>query len=88
MDAPTQLLRKSKMDYENVVWSCIADDGAWLIRVVGVGERTAVLQVLNNETQDIIHEEPTGLSYGAIFGPDIDDVNRWGNRALEIIDSQ
>jgi len=31
--------------------------------------------------------EATHISYGARFGPDMDDVTTWQNRACEIVDA-
>lgn len=34
-----------------------------------------------------LHVEPTDLSFGAVFGPDISDVAGWQDRAQQIVDS-
>jgi hypothetical protein len=33
-----------------------------------------------------IHREVVGLSYGAIFGPDVTDVSEWQRIAVEFVD--
>lgn len=34
----------------------------------------------------VLLEEPVGVSYGAPFGPDVDDVAAWQERAVTFID--
>jgi hypothetical protein len=33
-----------------------------------------------------LHVEPTSLSYGALFGPDVSDVAGWQDRAQQVVD--
>lgn len=35
----------------------------------------------------LLHEEPTTVSYDAIFGPDAYDVQEWQNLSLNIVDN-
>jgi hypothetical protein len=37
------------------------------------------------DDKEILREE-VGLSYGARFGPDVDDVNLWGQMVINTID--
>jgi len=34
-----------------------------------------------------LHVEPTNLSFGAVFGPDVSDVADWQSRAQQVVDS-
>jgi len=35
----------------------------------------------------LLHEEPTTVSYDAIYGPDIADVQEWENLGIDIVDN-
>lgn len=52
-------------------------------RIVNEG----VLKIVNIETKEVLHTEPVMLSYGAIFGPDIDDVQDWADKAIAVVDN-
>lgn len=41
----------------------------------------------HSDADKLIHSEFTPLAYGALYGPDVDDVNRWLDRGIEIVDS-
>lgn len=70
-----------------IIWSDTVDD-RWLVKVIRTSDRTGTLVIQDRANEDkIIHEESVGLSYGAIFGPDTDDVASWQDRAIKIIDA-
>jgi hypothetical protein len=71
-----------------VIWDVTVDDKSWLVRVLDDGHYRGKLQIIKMDTDELIYEESVGLSYGAEFGPDIDDVGQWMKKSLEIIDSQ
>jgi hypothetical protein len=69
-----------------VWWSRL--DGRYQIEVQRLDERQGVLRIFdhaNGNTQ--IHDEPVGLSYGAVFGPDVADVDDWRERAVRVVDA-
>lgn len=37
---------------------------------------------------DLLLEQEVTLSYGAMYGPDVDDVASWQNQVMELIDNQ
>lgn len=41
----------------------------------------------HNDGDKLIHSQPVGVSYGAMFGPDMADVSAWCEVACQIIDS-
>jgi len=49
-------------------------------------ERTGLLKV--TKENQVLLEREVGLSYGATFGPDIEDVEFWQEMILEFIDNQ
>lgn len=40
------------------------------------------------EKEKLLMEEETFLSYGAKFGPDIADINKWQDRCCNFIDNE
>ncbi len=40
------------------------------------------------EGQTVLFSKEVSVSYGAVFGPDIADVQTWQNMALDFIDAQ
>lgn len=45
------------------------------------------LTITDNRDGTILLDEQVPLSYGAVFGPDIGDVETWQERAVVLIDS-
>lgn len=70
------------------VWHNTVDQGTWDVRVERISAYRGVLIIKRADTDQEIHREEVGLSYQAIFGPDVDDVAAWQDRAIEVIDSQ
>lgn len=70
----------------NTIWGSVVD-GQWKVEAQQTGPGTAVLKIWNSDDQ-LVYEKPVTLSYGAIFGPDVDDVTQWQMKALEFIDAQ
>jgi hypothetical protein len=40
------------------------------------------------EDEVVLHKQTVGLMYNALFGPDIDDVRSWQERAVNFIDGR
>ena len=72
---------------EDVVWGNTLDNSTWGAKVVRTGDYTAELTVTELSTGEIVHREAVGLSYQALFGPDIDDVMNWQSRIVDVIDN-
>jgi hypothetical protein len=71
---------------ELVWWSRL--DNKYQIEVHRKGERAARLVIFDHSNNDkMLKGFDVGLSYGAIFGPDIDDVSAWQDMAVNFIDS-
>ncbi len=73
---------------EDVVWEGTVDDHTWHAKVVGIesNEYRGVLTVTRvSDDKEILCEE-VGLSFGAKFGPDVDDVNLWAQMVIGAID--
>lgn len=71
----------------DVVWQQTLDQGAYTLRVTRADEDTALLQVIDNETEEVIlTKDRLPLAYGARFGPDVDDVAEWQAMTIEAVD--
>ena len=73
--------------HPDLVWQATLD-GRYQIEVQRTGASTANLCIFDH--QDGNKELacwPVGLSYGAMFGPDVSDVGAWQDKALEFIDA-
>lgn len=67
----------------DIIWESTMDS-KYDVKVIGDGDYKGKLQIYEGEK--LLMEEPVGLAYGAIFGPDIDDVAQWQERAIEFVD--
>ena len=74
-------------DTFNIVWQSGVDDGTWHVKVVRLEPYKGQLTITNKDGA-VIHTEEVGLSYDALFGPDVADVGEWQGKALQVIDSQ
>ena len=72
-------------DPQLIWWSRL--DGRYQVEVQRSGERSAMLVIFDHANQGaLVHQENTELLYGARFGPDVQDVERWKERAVHVID--
>jgi len=69
------------------IWEAQLDD-IFDCTVIRTGERTGQLTVKENVNGNILLDKEVGLSYGALFGPDIDDVTLWQELCIEVVDKQ
>ena len=70
------------------IWTTTVDQGTWRARVEPIESNNyrGVLTVTRvSDDKEILREE-VGLSYGAIFGPDVSDLQLWGEMVLNSID--
>ena len=74
------------MSAEEPVWENTVDEGAWRCKVERTGDYTGVLTVVRVSDEEEILREEVGLSYQAIFGPDVDDVALWQTMCIQAID--
>lgn len=69
----------------NVVWTSTLD-GKYEITVTRSDDYLGELTVSQGDL--VLHRETVGLSYGAIFGPDVADVAEWQRIAVEFADGK
>lgn len=63
-------------------------DGHYDVRVLRT-EKTHVGTLRITDTRDgtVLLEETVSVSYGAVFGPDIADIELWQQRAITVVDA-
>jgi hypothetical protein len=71
------------------IWQANSDDDRFHVGVERTGGATARLIVCDmaKPNSDEIYNEEVGLSYGARFGPDVQDVEAWTRMATAAIDN-
>lgn len=71
------------------VWANTVDQGRFTVAVhPDPGDNYLGTLVVNvAESKEELLSRRVGLSYGAIFGPDVDDVNQWMALSIEVIDA-
>lgn len=70
----------------DVVWEATLDN-RYQIQVQRTDSHQGELIVYDPRTEKTLFQESTTLHYGARFGPDVADIQRWQQQALEVIDS-
>ena len=69
-----------------LVWEATVDTGKFKCSVERTGDRTGILKVKDVGLQKVLLEQSVGLSYGALYGPDADDVRYWQELSINAID--
>lgn len=70
----------------DVIWQQTMDDGAYTLRVTRINDDYGLLQVSVTDGEQL-HEQNVPLAYGAVFGPDIDDVFAWQTLCIDVVDN-
>jgi len=69
------------------VWHSMLD-GHYDVRVTRTEDtHLGLLTITDTRDGQVLLEETVPLSYGAMFGPDIFDVQAWQERSLAVIDA-
>lgn len=72
---------------DNLIWHSILD-GKYICQVrTNSSSSHQGLFTVYGPGQRLLYTQPVELSHGAIFGPDIDDVNNWKRMAAHFVDS-
>lgn len=77
------------MNDERELWGGTIDKGKFRAAVIQSPEDPyrGDLVVIEVDSGTVVLEEPTGIAFGAPFGPDVSDVNHWRERCIEAIDA-
>lgn len=70
---------------EWVVW-CERLDGRYLVEVVDDDNGARLRVYDHDEGETLVAEEAVVLSYGAVFGPDVGDIEVWRETAVRLVD--
>lgn len=69
-----------------IIWEEKLDD-LYICKVTRIGEHRGKLTMIDPFDR-ILLEQDVGLLYGAIFGPDIEDIAYWQDLCIGVIDAQ
>ena len=69
-----------------LIWEATLDN-IYKCEVTRIDEYKGKLKVTNTENAFVLLEQEVGLSYGARFGPDIDDVALWQDLSCKAVDT-
>lgn len=75
-------------DVKDVVWHSKTTDEFWRVEVERTGDLTGDFVVTKALTNEEVHREPVRLAYGAVLGPDTNDIARWLTMAEQVIENQ
>jgi hypothetical protein len=67
----------------DAVWATVLD-GKYVVEIQRINHRNYLC--LFEIGGRLLHVEPTNVAFGAMFGPDVGDVAKWEERAVEIVD--
>lgn len=70
----------------DVIFESTVDGGKFKVSVVRTGDYTGNITVSVVENNEVLLDKEVGLMYGAVFGPDVDDLDDWQTQALTVID--
>jgi len=61
-------------------------DGKYRCSVTRINKRGGTLRVEDTESGKMLLEQDVGLLYGAQFGPDVEDVEKWQGICVAVVD--
>lgn len=68
-----------------IIWEDVIDN-RFKCLVERVGDSLGYLSVVDSKDNNTLLGKDVPLHYGAIFGPDIDDVTNWKALAIRVVD--
>lgn len=69
------------------IWQATLDDQYDCV-VTRINEAHGCLTVTDTKENKVLLSQEVTLSYGAAFGPDVDDVADWEERCVNAVDNQ
>lgn len=70
----------------SILWENTVDHGAFACQVTRTSAYSGRLRVWVTDGGTLLLDKEVSLSYGAIMGPDVDDVADWQVESLAVID--
>jgi hypothetical protein len=87
MTTPLATWDNDNSSTELLVWWTRLDQ-RWQVEVHRTDNYNGILCIFDHSDCDALrHSEPVGLSYGAICGPDVEDVASWQDKAILVVDA-
>ena len=74
------------MDNKEYIWQSVLDN-QYACCVTRIDEFSGQLSVIDKKTDICLYEDTVDLAYGAVFGPDIDDLANWQGKCIDVVDS-
>jgi hypothetical protein len=71
------------IDNDLIVWSSMLD-GKYTVEVTRTAPYRAELTIADG--RNVLHRQPVGHCFDALFGPDLDDVHSWQATAIRFVD--
>lgn len=75
------------MGERQTVWEATMDH-RYRVTVTRLASHRGRLRIVDTASGELLHEEEVHLAYGAIFGPDAEDVAEWQETAVRVVDGQ
>ena len=86
-ELPLATWSDDQSSHPRLVWWARLDD-RWQIEVQRLADYQGVLLIFDHaNAMTLAYREPVGLSYGAVFGPDVGDVAFWQDQAMAYVDA-
>ena len=67
------------------IWTATLDE-RYECEVTRNSHYSGQLKVFDNQEKKYLYDEEVRLSFGATFGPDVDDVVKWQNIIMGMVD--
>lgn len=73
---------------KDIIWDGTFDNNTYYAQVWRVSDSEGTLDIYEDEGPygDPAYSARVSLSYGAMFGPDVSDINDWIKKVLDFID--
>ena len=68
----------------DIIWENTLDN-RYICSVIRINKRGGNLRIVENSTGRELLNQDVGLLYGAQFGPDIEDVNKWQSICTAVV---
>lgn len=69
-----------------IIWESGVDDGKYSVKVVREASHRGKLTLVEVASGVVLLDKEVGLSYGAMFGPDVSDIAEWQDMVMARID--
>jgi hypothetical protein len=71
----------------DIIWESELDN-KYMCSVIRINKRGGNLRIVETVTNKELLNQDVGLMYGAQFGPDIEDVEKWQSICVAVVDKE